>query len=274
MNQSMSGTTPPAVDGGHERIFLVNVGVNASHRVRSPLFDDGTFELMPIPEKRELWAPTLPAYGRIPCFNDPDESLAAFASDHFRGVRVHDDPEFRTFTYGDNPNRSPRAAGLKACGPGDYLFFIARLTPFREGKYAAEAGFYLVGFLHVQRVLTDVTVFPVMEDFQLFGANAHVRRAVYHRRSLDGFWVWKGATESSQRFRIAVPVDRTLCELTLRDAHGKQWRWGDGRTELQTIGSYTRSARLVIDATSPAEPERAEAWWSAVRARNPEIVIG
>ncbi len=32
------------------RIFLANVGVNASHRFASPLFGDGTFEFITIPE--------------------------------------------------------------------------------------------------------------------------------------------------------------------------------------------------------------------------------
>jgi hypothetical protein len=36
--------------------FLANVGVNAAHRVKSPLFPDGSFLLRPIPEK-QAWAP-------------------------------------------------------------------------------------------------------------------------------------------------------------------------------------------------------------------------
>ena len=38
--------------------YLANVGVNAAHRVRSPLHPDGSFELLPIPEK-EPWAPPM-----------------------------------------------------------------------------------------------------------------------------------------------------------------------------------------------------------------------
>ena len=36
------------------RIFLANVGANASHAFRSPVFPDGTFELLPIPEATNL----------------------------------------------------------------------------------------------------------------------------------------------------------------------------------------------------------------------------
>ena len=35
--------------------YLANVGVNAAHRVESPLFADGSFVLYPIPED-QTWA--------------------------------------------------------------------------------------------------------------------------------------------------------------------------------------------------------------------------
>ena len=63
------------------RIFLVNVGVNASHgALRSHIFSDGTFEFLPIPEERRLWSPTLPAYPKLEAYNDPDKTLADFGA--------------------------------------------------------------------------------------------------------------------------------------------------------------------------------------------------
>src|SRR5207302_5345804 len=66
--------------------FLANVGVNAAHRVRSPLHPDGSFELLPIPEK-EPWAPPML---RLPGI--------------WAGRAVHLDPDLagRPPTYGDN----------------------------------------------------------------------------------------------------------------------------------------------------------------------------
>jgi hypothetical protein len=32
-------------------VFLANVGVNASHSARSPLFRDGSFTVIPIPDR-------------------------------------------------------------------------------------------------------------------------------------------------------------------------------------------------------------------------------
>ena len=265
---------PPVPVDPRSRIFLVNVGANASHAVRSPLFPDGSFELLPIPEERERWAPTLPAYARIPCWNDPSESLGRYVPDRYRGTLVHDDPEFRTFTYGDNPNRSPRATGLRRCGPGDYLFFLARLSLHDGTQFIGSPGFFLIGFFLVKDVLRDVTEYPHGEDFARFGANAHVRRATYHRSALDSFWVWSGSPSNSVRFPKAVPLTRQVCDATLRDARGEPWNWGPGRTELQRIGSYTRSARLVIDGRDggpPAGRARAAVWWDHVSSSTPDI---
>ena len=36
------------------KIYVVNVGSNASHNFCSPIFGDRTFEFIPIPEDRQL----------------------------------------------------------------------------------------------------------------------------------------------------------------------------------------------------------------------------
>ena len=53
--------------------------------------------------------------------------------ERFWNRRSHYDPEFDTCTYGDNCASAPRAAALKACRPGDWLFFIARLVGAGRG---------------------------------------------------------------------------------------------------------------------------------------------
>jgi len=82
--------------------FLANVGVNAAHRVRSPLHPDGSFELLPIPEK-EPWAPPML---RLPGI--------------WAGRAVHLDPDLagRPPTYGDNCRTAGRAFSLRQAPPG------------------------------------------------------------------------------------------------------------------------------------------------------------
>ncbi len=241
------------------RIFLANVGANTQQRVKSPVFDDGTFELLPIPERRDFPASApVVRYGDLQSFNNPGENLRPFVPKSLWRWPCHADPEFLTPTYGDDCDTSPRAYGLRCVEPGDYIFFLARLVGWRDGGFTSEAGFYLVGFLEVEEVLPSVRARPPKEVLGRLGANAHVRRALADPSFYNGFWVFRGSRRS-RRFRHAVPVSPQGARRLFTAADGSPWRWDDGRTPLQVIGSYTRSCRCIID---PSRPEGAERWTS------------
>ena len=245
------------------RIFLVNVGANASHRFQSPIFADGTFELLPIPEERDLTGGRLVRFGDLRSFYDPEVSLRRYIPERWWDYPCHLDPEFETFTYGDNCDTAPRAAALRRVAPGDFMFFIARLLGAGDGRDANEPGFYLVGYLEVESVLASVTR-PLGEvDMAWAGNNAHVRRALSAQEWWSGFWVF-GGSPNSRRFRQAVPVDRELASRAFRTAAGQPWEWDRRRSDLQVIGSYTRSCRCVIDPHEPGAQRRAAHFWEAV----------
>lgn len=214
------------------RIFLANVGVNASHRLISPLGSDGSFSLVPIPEEGNPVR-----YGDV-------AHLRGLVPEAYWGSGTHYDPEWETRTYGDNCGWAPRAAALKGCAPGDFIFFIARLVGPLGPAFA------LVGFLEIEEVARDVRAMPA----ERFEANAHVRRGRW-----DGFWVFAGSPRSRLLPRAAL-IGREEAELLLRDRAGAAWNWRDGRSVLQTIGSYTRSCRYIIDPAR--ERERALAFWT------------
>ncbi len=258
------------------RIFLANVGANRSHPVRSPIFPDGTFELLPIPEAEEFQAAPVPRYCDLRCFNR-DARLSEYLALRYVGVHTHRDPDFEEFTYGDLCHYAPRAAGLKKIRPGDLLFFLARLVPFREARFDDEkAGFFLVGVLEVEEVFADVRRPPSGRVRKRIGRNAHVLRGLVDPSRFDGFWVFAG-TKNSLRFRRAVPVNRDLAEKVFRDSKGRPWDWagnGGGRSELQVIGSYTRSCRMVIDPRTREGARAASKLVSAIRRKNPEFHLG
>jgi len=95
---------------GHRELVIINVGANTSHSgLFSPLYEDGTFFFMPIPEMRTIsqpekdlfpGCPTLPTYAKFL----GNSKLAQCISKRYLTKTVHDDPEFETFTYGDNPD--------------------------------------------------------------------------------------------------------------------------------------------------------------------------
>ena len=188
--------------------FLANVGVNASHTVSSPLYADGTFELLPIPEAVPWRPPMLRGW---------------------RDKAVHLDPDFTSTpaTYGDNCRRAGRAFSLRRAQQGDLIVFLARLVNHHPG-------FYLVGGLEIEEIKSDVAVDPGQGWWD---RNAHVRRA-RATESWDRFWIFKGSPKS-KLFDHAVPFTRKELTTVL----GDELRWPAHRTELQTIGSYTRAVR-------------------------------
>ncbi len=248
------------------RVFLANVGVNASHRFTSPLFEDGTFEFLPIPEDRELTGERLVRYRDLRSYYDSTRDLLRYVPPRAWDWPTHNDPEFDAFTYGDNCDIAPRAAGLKAMRPGDCLSFLARLENWNQSGATGTFGFYLVGHLNIAE---ENWLFRGLHSTQLddesspFRRNAHVLRARSDELLWDGFWVFRGS-ERSVRFATAVPVTRELCTRVFTSADGSPWKWDGGRTDLQVIGSYTRSCRMVIDPEAGNGDVRAALFWEWV----------
>jgi hypothetical protein len=215
----------------------------------SPLHEDGSFTLVTIPETID--GPSLVHYGEVP-------RLRAVVPERYWPLPTHYDPEFETITYGDNCGTAPRAAALRGCLRGDWIFFIARLVGPNGPVFA------LVGDLEIEDILGDVRAQPDEQAMRRFGANAHIRRGRADPRCWDGFSVFAGSSRS-QLFQRAVVIGREEATLLFRDRAGQAWSWRDARTDLQTIGSYTRSCRCVIDPAQ--DPVRARDWWSLLGER-------
>jgi hypothetical protein len=204
-------------------VFLANVGVNAGHTARSPLFEDGSFRLLPIPECMK-WRPPMLRFRDLP-------ELAEHAPENLARIPVHLDPDFRSpvQTYGDNCRRAARAYALRKATAGDRIVFLARLHP-----RSAPPAFYLVGELVVDAILPDVSADP---GPGWWDGNAHLRRA-RATGDWDSFWVFRGGPGSG--FYRTARAFRRAEAVTL---FSEPWLWRQNRSELQTIGSYTRTIR-------------------------------
>ena len=83
------------------RLYLINVGANSSHGpLFSPLFEDGTFELLPIPERDSNLDSSRQAvhYRDLPSYYQPGDRLLRYVPQAIWDVACHNDPEFESFT--------------------------------------------------------------------------------------------------------------------------------------------------------------------------------
>jgi Nucleotide modification associated domain 3 len=209
-------------------VFLANIGVNAGHTARSPLFRDGSFTVIPIPERMKWRAPMLRLKDLPEIAEHAPESLARIA--------VHLDPDFigPVPTYGDNCRRAARAYALRKAVAGDRIVFLARLHP-----RSAPPAFYLVGELVVDEILADVVADP---GPGWWDGNAHLRRA-RATGAWDSFWVFRGGPGSG-----FYPQARPFRREEVENLFSEPWLWRPNRSELQTIGSYTRTIRRLPGA--------------------------
>ena len=246
----------PYKDIPQGRVFIINVGANTRHRQQSPLFDDGTFEFVPIPSDNDEGL----TYADLRQFNSPNTPLFdRFADPAISpSENVHNDPEFATFTYGDN--LGPRGKGsLRQLQEGDFLFFLAHLVPYTNRYDKKYARFALVGYIEIAERL-DNSDDPMFTS-PAFNRNAHVRRWVNSPASFTDYAVFKGST-NSRRFHTAVPFDHEFVEhIPILKKDGTAWEW-DQRTELSVIGSNTRAVRIHINPQT--DGERAERFWKRI----------
>lgn len=240
------------------KIFIINVGANTASPLQSPAFSDGTFEFTPIPEYTQIDSGHILSLKDLRQFNAPEKPfIDLFPEGMIDPIKnVHNDPEFLTFTYGDNIEQKRNLQKLQT---GDFLFFLARLVPYSGGIFQHKRAYFaLIGFLEIAERLDDPTS-PLFTS-PAFIRSAHVIRYLTDPASLSGFAIYKGST-NSRRFKYAVRFDREFVEyVPLLKADGSLWDWSR-TTELGIIGSNTRTARMFIDPSTEIGRGQAKRFW-------------
>jgi hypothetical protein len=161
------------------QVVLLRVGIDSGRGgIQGPLFGDGSFEFVPIDDRRgdcwQTYGNTKGVHGRMLIDYFPDR-----LKDKRRNQSMHFDPEFHTFTYGD-PTVPKR--GLARLDPGSLLVFYAGLERWPE---RTDAGLYVVAYFEVTKV-GHAADFSHTELEKHFGRNFHVRhRSVLKRQKSD-----------------------------------------------------------------------------------------
>jgi hypothetical protein len=151
-------------------VVLLRVGIDTgSGGIHGPLFKNGSFEFVPIPDPlghdSRTYGNTIGRYGR-PLIDYFPTALRA----RMTAQPMHVDPEFETFTYGDPtvPKRS-----LARLQPGDLLVFYAGLQAW-DWHDPDPPALYIVGFFEVSNA-GFASSFSEQQITDLLASNAHVR---------------------------------------------------------------------------------------------------
>jgi len=171
------------------KLALLRIGIDTgSGGIHGPLFQDGTFEYIPIPDgfgkDERTYGNTTGKQGKklVEYFPEARKTKVANQSIHF-------DPEFATFTYGDPT--LPKA-GLRRLQQGDMLIFYCGLEGWGFKSWPA---LYLMGYFEVLAA-GRASDFSANELEILFRENYHVKhRDIYERQKRELILI-KGSSQS------------------------------------------------------------------------------
>ncbi len=161
------------------KVAMLRIGIDTgSGGIYGPLFHDGSFDYIPIPDGFGIDERT---YGNTTSLKErklveyfPESRRVAMAN-----RSIHFDPEFVTFTYGDP---TPPKAGLRHLGKGDMLIFYCGLKGW---DLESEPALYLMGYFEVLAA-GKPDDFGDQETHRLFENNFHVRhKPVFDRQRTE-----------------------------------------------------------------------------------------
>jgi hypothetical protein len=196
------------------RVVLLRVGIDTgSGGIHGPLFSDGSFEYIPIPDRFGSKGVDKRTYGNTR--GRGGQSLA----DYFPEARrekvfdqsVHFDPEFETFTYGD-PTR-PKAS-LRVLSEGSLLVFYAGLKGWNFGCPPA---LYIIGSFEVARAGLATSISRA-ELVGMFQNNFHVMHGDVFEKQKDRLVLVKG-TANSRLLKKAVKISSGGTDRNGRSLH-------------------------------------------------------
>lgn len=208
------------------RALAINVGANSTlPGIRGPVYPDGSFEYIPIPE-REPTAASVPTYG------DLDVTVPKDLVD----TPVHLDPSFpeidgvEHYTYGDE--HAVKAGPISNLREGDVLYFYATLEPAGTAPpwMAPNWAACLIGeFQLVVDPLSDRALEePPPSIAEAVRANAHMKR-----EAPDAAVIVVGDPDHSKLYKEPVPLSGStdgsnpnglVTELSTDSGKGPWWR--------------------------------------------------
>lgn len=210
--------------------LLLRVGIDmGSGGCLAPIFKDGSFEYIPVPEIR----PTSENKVYENMVGITGRRIVEFVPKKIRYSQPHYDPEFDTFTYGD-PTK-PKRDQLSKLDHGDLLVFYAGLKPI---DWESKPRLFVIGYFDVEEVydFKKIQKSGYHSVFKKVPNNAHSK--IYLRLkelnveySDDDLVIVKGKSKSSKFLTKALPLGNYSDKM---------------RKELESIFGYKKSLRRAV----------------------------
>jgi hypothetical protein len=156
-----------------KKAMLLRVGIDKGcGGSLAPIFEDGSFEYIPIPEVD-------PASNESRTYENTKgrkgQPLAYYLPRRIKDSCMHFDPEFRTFTYGDPTSKRKFLLKLDK---DDLLVFYAGLTPYMNTNF--NEALYIIGYFTIDRIIdfNQLTESEADEVAKNYRNNAHIKRTM------------------------------------------------------------------------------------------------
>jgi hypothetical protein len=239
------------------QVVLLRVGIDTgSGGIHGPLFRDGSFEYIPIPDCYGGKGVDKRTYGNVrgPAGRKLLDYFPEARREKVLDQSAHFDPEFETFTYGD-PTR-PKAS-LRQLTEGSLLVFYAGLKGW---EFDCPPALYIIGCFEVARAGV-ATSFSPAELAAMFQKNFHVMHRDVFEDQKDRLVLVKGSA-NSRLLKKAVKISSVGTDKKGRSLHRLA-------PEMQAVfggfGGNTSIQRSPPRWVAPEFTQRAALFISALR---------
>jgi hypothetical protein len=188
------------IGGNSLKAMLLRVGIDkGTDGALGPVFEDGSFEYIPISENPKWKTTSTKTYRNT--IGRTGKSLSCYLPEPTWNRLLHYDPEFQTYTYGD---ATPKREYLLRLQPDDLLVFYAGLAPF--GTDRRRTGLYIIGYFFIEEIVDFDKLLPKEEQYyrRHYGRNAHLKASQTAKLVIAA-----GKPHTSALLRHAIPISET-----------------------------------------------------------------
>jgi hypothetical protein len=156
------------------KVMLLRIGMDkGTDGALGPIFEDGSFEYIPLSERDDNTKETRTYRNTVGRCGLP---LSEYLPMKIGPRKLHYDPEFESFTYGDPTSK--RQSLLKLV-KDDLLVFYAGLMPYKNSKQ--EEALYIIGYFTIDKIIDlnslNTAEYEIMS--KRYSNNAHFKRSYF-----------------------------------------------------------------------------------------------